>query len=250
MRTIRWFCCVVWITGAIPLRAADPPEPKAIVAKALQALGGEEKLSRFKAATWKAKGTFHFGQDVEFTGEWSAQPPEQLRNVLKFDNSGMIFTRVQVINGDKGWVTMRGKAQEMNAQQLAEAKEELYAGWVATVVPLTDPAFTLTVLPEARVGDRAAVGVRITHKGHRDVSLFFDKENGLPVRTLRRVHDMMSNQDVDQETLLSDYKDFGGVQHSAKSVVRRAGRDLVDLEITEFKPLEKLDERVFAKPGE
>ena len=38
-------------------RAADDKEAKAILDKAIKALGGEEKLSKVKAATWKGKGT-------------------------------------------------------------------------------------------------------------------------------------------------------------------------------------------------
>ena len=38
-------------------RADDAKDPQAILDKAIKALGGEEKLSKVKAASWKAKGT-------------------------------------------------------------------------------------------------------------------------------------------------------------------------------------------------
>ena len=52
-----------------PVRAADPQQDAiAIVDKAIKALGGEEKLSKVKAVSWKAKGTITFmGNDNPIT---------------------------------------------------------------------------------------------------------------------------------------------------------------------------------------
>jgi hypothetical protein len=48
--------------------------------------------------------------------------------------------------------------------------------------------------------------------------------------------------------LLSDYKRIDGVQQAMKVVTRRDGQPFMELEVTEIKLFEKLDDRVFAKP--
>src|SRR5262245_24458290 len=56
MRSICWgslVACSLALTKSV--QAADPAEPKAVIDKAAQAMGGKEKLTKFQAGTWKAK---------------------------------------------------------------------------------------------------------------------------------------------------------------------------------------------------
>jgi hypothetical protein len=145
---------------------------------------------------------------------------------------------------------MAGNIEEMNEDQVAEAKEGMYAGWVATLAPLKSKDFRLAPLGEEKVGDRAAVGIKVSSKGHKDINLYFDTETGMLAKTQARVKDMMSGQEVDQETLPSDYKDVGGVKRAHKTVINRDGKKFVELEITEFKTVDTLDDSLFAKPGQ
>jgi hypothetical protein len=46
---------------ALLVRADDQSAAEALIDKAVQAMGGETKLAKLRAATWKAKGTFHSG---------------------------------------------------------------------------------------------------------------------------------------------------------------------------------------------
>ncbi len=59
----------VLVTGlGAPARAEDDKDTKAILDKAIKALGGEEKLSKVKAMTWKTKGKIIIdGNDNPFT---------------------------------------------------------------------------------------------------------------------------------------------------------------------------------------
>src|SRR5207247_5297407 len=126
-----------------------------------------------------------------FTVETATQPHKQSRQRSEADFNGMKFERTTVINGDKGWITLMGNTDVMPDDQLEAAKEELYAGWVAGLLaPLKDAAFKLTPLGEIKVGDRPAVGVKVGHKDHKDVNLYFDKDKGLLLKVQRRAKDM------------------------------------------------------------
>jgi hypothetical protein len=229
-------------------RADDQAAVKAALDKAIKAMGGEENLAKYKAATWKGKGKINLmGTEIEFSIEAAVQPPKQSRGRSEGDFSGTKFERTQVVNGDKGWISLMGNTDEMPEDQLAAAKEDLYAGWVATLLPLRDPAFKLAPLPEIQVGDRPAVGIKVSHKDHKDIQLYFDKQKGWLIKTQRRALDMMG-QEVNQETFFTDYKEAKGVQHARKHKTKRDGTDFFEIEITEYNPVEKLDENTFAKP--
>ena len=63
-----------------PGRTADPKNANAILDKAIKALGGEAKLSKIKAASWKAKGTVAImGNDNEYTAQATMQGLDHFR---------------------------------------------------------------------------------------------------------------------------------------------------------------------------
>ena len=132
-------------------------------------------------------------------------------------------------------------------KELAEAKEEAYGEWVATLLPLMDKAFTLAPLGEIRVDQRPAAGVKVSRVGRRDVNLYFDKATGLLVKIEARVKDD-DGQEVTEETFLSDYRDVQGTKQAMKTTVKRDGKPYLESEVTECRLAEKLDDGVFAKP--
>ena len=243
-----WICLGMAVVNSA--RGDDPPaEMKALIAKAVK-VHGAEKLAKLNAATWKLKGKFFgMGEAIEYTGEWSVQPPGQQRVQLDMNINGMQITLLRVVNGAEGWQSFNNMTQEMDKESLAEEKEQLYAQRITTLVGLEDKALTLAPLGEIKVGDREAVGVRVSHKDHRDVSLYFDKKSGLLVKSERQIKDVQGGgQLVNQEVFSSDYRETDGVQHAMKILIKRDGKDFVTGEVTEHKLHEKLDNSVFAKP--
>src|SRR5262249_14708385 len=157
------------------------------------------------------------------------QQPNKLR--FQFEAGGN-FTLVRVVNGDKVWMKINGQEAMLadDKDEIAEAKEGSYAGWVATLLPLTkEKGFVFAALGEVKVDDKPAVGVRVSHKGHRDVNLFFDKDKGWLVKAETVVKDLMGGGgEVTQESLYSDFKEVNGVQRSMKLVINRNGKKYVD----------------------
>ncbi len=223
-------------------RADDQADCRAIIDKAIKAAGGEEKLSKHNAQTWNEKGTYYgMGAGVPYTGKYAVQWPGQFRMEIEG-----VFTIV--LDGDKGWIMSAGGTMELTKEQLQEQKEEQYHGWVTTLLPLKDKAFELKPLGESKVGDRPASGVRVSRKDHRDVNLYFDKDNGLLLKRESRVKDQESGKEVDQVVSYLDYKEVAGMKHPTKIVMKRDGKQFVEAEVIDFKPMEKLDTSDFAKP--
>jgi hypothetical protein len=252
MRGILTAATMIGLVLAAPLvaRADDEADMKALIEKAIKAHGGAEKLSKNKASTSKFKGKFYgMGDGIDYAADMSVQGQTQMRFDLSFETNGMKFTIVNVLNGDKGWSSFNGKTDEMSKEAIAEGKEDLYFGWVSALYPLTEKDFKFSPLGDSKVGDKEAVGVKVSRKDHRDVNLYFDKKTNMLLKTEHQSKDVMGGgAEFNRETYYDDYKDVEGTKQPHKIVINRDGKPYVDAEITEIKPTEKLDDKVFDKP--
>jgi len=254
MRRLLIPCALVLALAALG-RADDAADAKAVVEKAIQARGGADNLAKYKADVLKVKGAVHVsGLDIDFTGEISFQQPDKSRAVIEGTVMGTNFKSTRVVNGDKGWIDdLLGAARQqrdMSKEELAEERESQNANAIARLAVLTDKAYTLSTVGESKVGDKEAVGILVKRKGYRDVSLFFDKQTHLLLKSETRVKDPQGGGDTEftQEAFYDDYKKVGDLQVAHKLTIKRDGKAFLESETTEFKPEEKLDDGLFAKP--
>ncbi len=238
---------VVILAALSSAQAQD--DARAIIDKAIKAYGGEEKLAKFKAETWKAKGIFHgFGMKVPYTCDYAFLRPDKFRFVMHMELGGQKMDLTVAFDGKQAWEKSGDRLQDMAKDKQAEFEHTIYMINLSQLLPLKDKAFTLTALGESKVGDRPALGVKVASKGRRDVSLFFDKETGLLVKTETRVMDEFTNKEVTQETFMSDYKEINGLKYFGKMTIKRDGKLFLEEEFSDQKSLDKLDEKLFAKP--
>jgi uncharacterized protein YifN (PemK superfamily) len=230
-----------------PLRAAD--DPKAIVEKAIKAHGGEENLSKYKAAHVKGKGTMTvMGMDVSFTVELYSQSPNKVRTDMVLEVMGNKFPVSQVYDGKKGWAKQADQVMELEGDQLQDMKDEAYGNYLESLVPLAkDKNLKLEAVPEIKVEGKPAVGVKVESKEHKDMTMYFDKDSGLLVMTKRKSKDP-SGMEVESESYARDYKDFNGTKQATKILVKNDGKKFLEGQLTDVKILEKLDDSVFAEP--
>src|SRR5690349_5664539 len=86
------------LTAGVRLRADDQADAIRILDKAIKAIGGGEKLAKYKAVTSKGKGKINLmGTEIDFTFESAAQPPKQSRRHFDADVSGTKFERTLVV---------------------------------------------------------------------------------------------------------------------------------------------------------
>jgi hypothetical protein len=246
-------CAVVLVFGLAGRLWSGEEGARGVLAKALEAQGGAATLAKYKAATMKGAGKFYGMSDegVPFTGDWAANGADQLRMRIVVKQKDLKFTLTEVVNGDKGWKKLgEDKAAPMAKDVLAEERQRMYCNWVATLAPLLDKGFQLTPLPAAKVAGQEAVGFRVSHTGHRDVKLYFDKKSHLLVKsemTVKNVEDG-SDKELPQEILYSEYKEFGGARWATKLSILHGGKKYVEVQFSEIRPAEKLDASVFAEP--
>src|SRR5262249_53883409 len=143
--------CLTWIGGGAGMgRAQD--DARALLVKAVQAHGGAEELAKLQADRLQVRGKLFQGdQGIPFTGEVLVQLPGRFKNIADLKIMNRTRHVVQVLNGDRAWVSIDGQTQDANADALGQMKELLYLDELVRLTPvLQDKAYQLTLLKESK----------------------------------------------------------------------------------------------------
>jgi hypothetical protein len=231
---------------AVQARAADDKDAKTILDKAIKALGGEDKLAKVKAFQSKGKGTISFGDnDSDFTIESTVQGLDHCRQVFEGEFGGNKVKGEMVLAGDKGFRDFGGMKMDFDKDALANEKRTIYLQVLPmTLAPLKDKEYKIETAGEEKVGDKPAVGVKVTPSDKKDFTIYFDKESGLPIKLIAKVVGFMGDEFV-QETFFADFKEFDGIKKATKIENHRDGKKFLVQQITEFKVLDKVDPKTF-----
>lgn len=229
---------------------AQDDELKSVVRKAITAHGGEKALSKFGAATTKFKGTIEInGKSRDISGENTLQKPDKLKSALTIDIDGMAIPVVVVFNGKNLWRSINGTTTEVKDEKIVkETRENLLVEGAGSLGDYLKAPYELSALGEVMVMDKPAVGIRVSKKGQRDISFFFDKKTNLVVKTEMRIYEAETGQEVTQEKFIIGYKDTNGLKTAARVLIHKDGKRFMDIEITNTQIFDKLDDSTFAKP--
>jgi len=237
--------------ASVPVQSAsaDEAEAKATLDKAIKALGGDEKLGKAEAISWKAKGKITFGENENpFSSQTTIKGLDRYRGEFDGEFNGNPFKGVTVLDSSKGWRKFGDNVMEMDDDAVANEKRTLYLQVVpVTLVALKGKGFKVDSAKGEDVGGKPAAALKATGPDGKDFTLYFDKESGLPVKLVAKVLGFMG-EEFTQETTFADYKDFGGIKKATKVEAKRDGQKFLDQEITEFKALDKVDPNTFAEP--
>jgi hypothetical protein len=234
---------LVFLTWTNLPQAGEKEDGRSIVDRAIKVMGGDKALAKYKACTWKETGTYYgMGEGLPYTGKYAQQFPGQFRMEIEG-----VFT--MVLNGDQGWVKQGEDVKDMTKEEFALNRHNQQAGWIGSLVPLQDKAYTITALGESKVQDRPVLGVLVKRKDHPEVKLFFDKDSMLLVKSEYRTKaPEMEFKEVTTATYLSKYTDMDGAKVPAKIVMKRDDKLFVEAEIRDWKAAGKLDDKIFGKP--
>lgn len=243
---------VLLIAFAPAARAADDI-PQEIVAKAVKAHGGEEFLTRNKSVQSTEKGKINVPGvgEVEFTEEAGYMLPDKFRHTIEFDAMNVKVRFVALINGDKVSVdaTANGQVADLGTNLKEAYKDVPHVLRVAHLAPLeTDKTYELSLIGEDTVEEKKVVGVRVTKKGQKDVSVYFDKETGLIAKMQYQTVDSSNGKEVTEERIIKEYgKDKDGIPYPKKTLIKQDGKTFLESETVEMKRLESIDDSEFKK---
>jgi hypothetical protein len=225
---------------------------RAIIERAVKAHGGPERLGRARADKVKLRGSLSVpGKDgpmaMPFTAETTVQLPSQFKNVVQVGTDPK-HVLVQVLDGEKAYVVIDEQTQKVEPSALNEMRETLYLDRAVRLMPLlNDRNFNLSTLGEGKVNGAAALVVRVTSRGHKEIRLSFDKESALLIKT-EHVLDDAAGKEVKQEEYYSDFVDAGGYRRPRKMAAFRDGKKMMEAELVEVKYFDRIPAEEFIRP--
>jgi hypothetical protein len=233
---------------APPARAAD--EPKDILAKAIKAQGGEEFLAKHKGGRAKSKGKIDIPGvgEAEYAQEVAYMLPDKFRDSMELSVASQKIPVNTLVNGNKVSIEVNGKAIELGKELKTALRDVGHVLEVSRLVALKDKKYELSVIGEDKVEGKKAVGIRVSAKGRKDVSLYFYADTHLLAKVEHRTVDATTGNEVNEERIITEYRKSKDGPPVPKSVLlKRDGKKLLEAEVTEWEVVEKIDDSEFTK---
>lgn len=249
LRPLALFVGAVALAASPAVRAADD-DPKDVVARAIKAHGGADVLTKYKAMQARNKGKVDIPGvgEVEFTQETASMLPDKFKEAMELSVGGQKLSILTLVNGDKTVIEVNGKAIDVPDGAKDALKDVGHLMKVGRLAALTGKDYELSLIGEDKVEGKAVVGVRVSSKGHKDISLYFDKKTHLLTKLEHRTADAATGNEVNEERIITEYgKDKDGVPVPKKVLLKRDGKQFLEAEVLEMTYLEKLDESEFKK---
>ena len=134
----------------------------------------------------------------------------------------------------------------LTPQEFEDLRIESTGEWQLFLFPLTEPGAVVSLVDDAKVNDKPAVGVRVWHPSLSDAVLHFDKETKLLARL---TYDGRENgQKVIKEVLVHGHTDFAGVKLPSRTAYKSNGAEFADWTLTAVEPMDQLDAKLFEEP--
>lgn len=137
---------------------------------------------------------------------------------------------------------------DQGRESLKEIREQLQTEGAGGLTEFLKAPYELSAVGEVKVRGKDAIGIRVSRKGQRDFTMFFDKKSYLVVKSEMRTLDTMTMQEVTQEKFVLDYQDKGGLKMAKTVEIQKDGKSFMTFEVTEVQVMEKLDDSTFAMP--
>lgn len=252
MRRPRFFVLLA-MAAATAIGAAARPRAQAltaddIAAKYIQALGGADALS--KVTSRRATGTVTVttpGGDLSGPIEVLSKAPNKTKASMTLDLSAMgagPMNIVQRFDGTAGVMSnsMQGDAP-IDGSQLENMRNSLFP---TPFLHYKENGTTLTLLPKDAIDGKPVLAVLAKPKSGPSVTIFFDPDTFLVVRTVVRVNSAQLGGDVDQFQSPSDYRDVSGVKVPFRVINSGAGQT-VTIVFTKVENNVPIDDSVFGR---
>lgn len=180
---------------------ASLPQPPAIVAKYVEALGGADALGKIKSRVITGTMTaFGHAMPVEIY----AKAPDLRSLVMKSPRGQSVTT----FNGHEGWVSMMPRPPHpLEGSELDRASLE---GDFYFPLDIQKIFGSLRERPPQKVGDEQAYVVLGIRPGKPPVQLFFSEQSGLLLRMIYFTQTALGR--LPQQTDFSDYREVDGVK--------------------------------------
>jgi len=245
-----------------PSAVVDPPpqilhateDPKTILAKVVEAYGGDENLPRWDKGKLRYRAFFEKAE---------GGPPGGAEAIIVdvFDLPGRLKSTVQpppgqpgssftyCLDGDGGWIVQNGEKKQLPPNPRRRNKDSQHRfGLLCDIRPMTRDTAQASVLGEEDVNGRKAVGLSITCPPQPAFKAYFDVASGFLLKTVKPTAVKGRAENEEATVYLSDYQPTGQtfMPMRLKGETPEIGKMDVTLLSVEF--MKAVDDSEFADP--
>ena len=216
-----------------------------IVEKYTAALGGADKLKAIQTATITGGASLRAGQ-IGMPVTIRIKRPAMMRMDMHLQER----TFVESFDGTTGWMinsfSGSNTPQKMSDEDAAGALDntDFLEG---TLVDYKAKGSTVELLGQEAVDGASAYKLKITRKSGMVEYLYLDAASFLPLKTTGKRKQM--GQDMEYESVPSNYKAVSGVMIPFTIRQKVNGRDAMELNITQVDVNVPIDDSIFRMPG-
>jgi hypothetical protein len=207
MNRLRAAALVTWMLLGPPIPARGEDSPRAIISRAVKAVGGLDRIALGRAVYHRFTGRFEAGGNLTLSGEMYEDGSGRKSYTVTLNSPSMTYR--QVYDGKSAWMRTNGATQELGKDYVQQQKDMEHIEKVTSLAPLfADRSYQLSLLPEQKIDGSSLVGIKVQAKGQPDMQLFFDKTDGF----LRQVEYRLTMAGVGQNQRMAMRIRFGNYQ--------------------------------------
>jgi hypothetical protein len=203
------------------------PSARAIIDRYVQAIGGREAVTRYN--TIRYVGTFEMPA-MGAKGDLSVvqAAPNKMAVTMNMPGMGIVMTGY---DGTVGWsVNAMQGPRVLEGKELDQLRDE--AG-PAAMLRSPDRIRSAETVELTSMGGQPCYKVKLTYHSGRESFDCYSPETGLPVGIIQRQESPMGSMEI--TTLVSDWKEFGGLKVPTKLRAQMMGQEMVQtIERLEF----------------
>jgi outer membrane lipoprotein-sorting protein len=214
-----------------------------VIAKNIEAKGGEEKVRAIK--TVSIEGTMMMGPGMEAPLTWIWMYPDKMR--MSFEVQGM--EGVQAFDGKTAWMVMpfmgKTEPEEMTAEQTQNLREE--SDWQGPLLDYEKKGYQVELLGKEDVEGTEAYKIKVTYGSGSVGYMYLDAEYFLEIK--QESKRKIQGQEIEVVQTVSDYKEVDGIMVAHSRTIMPKGApagQTITFTTVQFNP--DVDESIFSMP--
>lgn len=223
VRALRLAAAAALLAGGAPTLAAQAlPPAQQLIDRHAEAVGGRDRVL--------ARSSMRAVAEIEMPAvgmkgsmEMYTAKPDKSYARMEFPGLGATVTGY---DGTVGWTLSPIQGASLAEGEALEYMRET-ADFYESVAQIPDPAryASIETVERTEMGGRACWKVKLVSRSGRESFNCYDAENGLLVGMVRSQETAMGK--IETSTVLSDYRDFGGIRMAARSVTDMMGQQMI-----------------------
>lgn len=224
----------------------DAKAARQLLDGSIVALGGEKRLSAPHALTGQSKGTLSLDAAQEIRNQFTVQGLDQMKWETQIGTGSIQLG----LNKSSLWIASNnGRGNDAPKEMILAFRRGFAALRIAeTLVDLRGKDWKLSCLGELKIDDTPAIGLKASRRGEPDLDLWFDAKTRLPLKVELRLQKPGESAEMTLSAVLRDYRKSGERQFFGKMTVYHDGTKVLEVERSDVKVVDRLDDTTFDKP--